>query len=222
MADLFAEVDEMMRQERLTKFWKENGNYIIAFVVGTILMTGILSGYNAWDQGVRENQTAALLNLQEAENYPENLIELDTLDLRGGLRGLAYLGGANRFMQDEKPEQAKTLYEKAAIDSGIPEDLRSLAAIMHARLIDPSNKEYAERALGNLKPIAGNTSSTWSAHAHIEIAVLLAHTQNNYAQAMAHLNAVLDQQSLPQSVYDRASKLHHLYALKGETQNNDE
>ena len=222
MADLFAEVDEMMRQERLSKFWKENGNYIIAFVAGTILMTGILSGYNAWDQSVREKQTASLLMLQDAENYPENLIEMETLDLRGGLRGLAYLGGANRFMQDEKPAQAKTLYQKAAIDSGIPEDLRSLATIMYARLIDQDNPEEKALAMENLKPIAGNSSSTWSAHAHIEIALLLAHSEGNYTQAQAHLNAVLDQQGLPQTLYDRASKLHHLYALKSETQIHDE
>lgn len=224
MADLFQEVDDIMRQERMTKFWKDNAPYIIAFVLGTILLTAAVSGYRSWDAGVKEKQTQEFLSLQDAENYPENLLT-ENLDMRAGLRGITYLLGGNAFMQQDKIENALTLYQKVASDKKIPEDLRGLGALMAARIGGPGkegNKENVEALLSALKPIAGSSSNPWAAHAHLEIAVLLAHGEENYEQALAHLNAVLDAPNLPDSMYNRANALQKLYTSKASQKGNNE
>jgi hypothetical protein len=54
MSDIFQEVDEIMKQERMEKFWKQNGAWIIAFIVLTILGTAAISGYQYCNAGVQE------------------------------------------------------------------------------------------------------------------------------------------------------------------------
>jgi hypothetical protein len=39
MSDVFAEIDEVMRQERLQKIWNEYGSWIIAGLVILLLAT---------------------------------------------------------------------------------------------------------------------------------------------------------------------------------------
>ena len=73
MADVFQEVDEMMKQERVEKFWKENGRWIIAFVVLTILGTALMSGYKSWNKSVQEKQTGELIAFLDAEDFPNGL-----------------------------------------------------------------------------------------------------------------------------------------------------
>ena len=45
MADIFAEVDEELKQERLEKLWKEYGGIFISCIAAIILGTAANSGY---------------------------------------------------------------------------------------------------------------------------------------------------------------------------------
>lgn len=214
MADLFAEVDEMMRQERMAKIWHEYGSYIIAFVVGTILLTAILSGYKAWNSSVQEKQTAALMALQDDPNYPNNVLEADELDLRGGLRGIAYLSAANSFLGEDKRDEALTIYERAASDNSVSDEFSHLADLMIVRLTLDSEDAKAEELLGRLEAIYSASKSPWVYHAHLEAAVVEAHLNQDYVTAQTHLNIIRDAQGLPQSLYAKAESLDHVYRLK--------
>lgn len=214
MADLFREVDEVMRQERIEKFWKDNAGLIIAFIAGTILLTAAYSGYKSWNQSVNEEQTAQFLDLKADENFPQNILESENLDLRPGLRGLTYLNAGNAFLQADKPDEALKIFERAAQDKDLPADLMALNALMYVRLAsNAENPDYAALK-STLVPIAGNTSNAYAAQAHLELAIIEAHGFENYDQAQAHLNAILEGKNIPQTLDQRARSLHSLYELK--------
>ena len=209
MSDLLAEVDEAMRQEKLEKFWHENKAYIIAFIALTILSTAVMSGYRAWDTSTKTKQTAALIALQDAADYPSNVIEAD-LKLRPSLRGIALLTAAGTAMENDKKEDATKLYARLAADTKIPDDFRFLGIIMDVRLkMDTPDAQNAD-LLATLHPIL-KSKSPWKPHAQIDAALL--ESNQNPQQALEYLNAVADTADLPPSLYERAEKLHHV--IKG-------
>ena len=213
MADLFREVDEAMRQERIENFWQENRVYIIGFIAGTILLTAILSGYRAWNTNVEQKQTSALIALQDAADYPENILNAEKLEMRSGLRGVALMQAAAAFMNQDKTEQAITLYQRVAADSSIPNELQHLGILMSVRLLGNQEDQSGETLLKTLLP-ALKSNSPWLPHARLEAAVINAHKLDDYETAIKHLNEVQDTPGLPESLYERARALHHLYTME--------
>ncbi|NCT40223.1 MAG: hypothetical protein GW778_00980 [Alphaproteobacteria bacterium] len=206
MSDLLAEVDDAMRQERLAKFWHENKFFIVAFVVLTIVATGAMSAYRSWDMKTKTEQTAQLITLQEATNYPANIIE-DDLDFRPSIRGIALLSAAGTAMQRNNQEDAAKLYARIVADTKIPEKFRYLGIIMDVRLKMEKEGANKEELLSALAPIL-NSKSAWKPHAQIDAALLQANT--NPQKSLELLNSVADTPELPASLYERAQKLHHV------------
>ncbi len=211
MSDLLAEVDEIMRQERMEKFWHENKTFIITFIVLTIALTGVFSGYRAWDHKVETEQTAALIQLMESSDYPANMLEAD-LDFRAPLRGIALMGAAGSLMTQDKQEDAYKLYQRAAQDKQIPDDLRHLAVLTTVRI--DANKEGANASelLATLDPVLKN--GIWQPEAQIEAAVITANLKNDYTGAENILDDVLNTEGLQQSLYTKAANLKQVYALQ--------
>jgi len=213
MADLLQEVDEVMRQERMEKFWQENKNYIIGFIVGTILLTGILSGYRSWDANVKAEQTATIMALQDAENYPQNLVDAD-LNLRAGLRGMAIMQAAATALGEDDQETALKLYERAAADIKLPKDIRQSAIIGAVNLkLNAEEAPDANALLQQLQIIIQDANSPWTAHANILSAVVLAHLNKDYDQALKQLEAASKIENLPQSLSTRINALGHVYTM---------
>lgn len=209
MSDLLAEVDEAMRQERLAKFWHENASLIITFIVVTILATGALSGYRAWDANTKTKQTTQLIALQDAADYPANIID-NKLDFRPSIRGIALLSAAGTYMEQDKPQDALKLYKRLAADSKIPAEFRDLGILMTARLNLSTDQDVQEAdILASLSPVL-NGKSPWKPHAQIDAAILEA--DKNPQKALELLNAVSDTPDLPESLYERAEKLHHVFS----------
>jgi hypothetical protein len=216
MADLLQEVDEVMRQERMEKFWQENKYYIIGFIVGTIVLTGILSGYRSWDNDVKEKQTAAIIAMQDEEGYPENVVDAE-LDFRSGLRGIALMQAAATALGDEKNETALKLYQRAAADAGLPDDIQQAAIIASTNLaLDTDGEIDGQAMLNSLQSISQDKNSPWQTYAHMLSAVIQVHQFDNYASAITHLDDALKAPNLPQSLQERLEALKHLYTLKSQ------
>lgn len=220
MSDLLTEVDEIMRQERMQKFWHDNKTSIIAFIALTILMTGVFSAYRAWDNSVKTNQTTALIELMESAEYPNNILEAD-LDFRSSIRGIALMGAAGTFMAQDKPEEAAKLYQRVIDDSKISADFRHLAILTLTRI--NANKEGADASalLAALEPVLKD-GSPWQPEARLESAVINARLKKDFSVAKALLNQVLETKDLPPTLYERAQSLHHVYELQAtETKANE-
>ena len=144
----------------------------------------------------------------DAKEFPGNIKDTPKLDMRGGLRGIALLTAAGTFMDDKKSEDALALYERAANDNGIPDDLRHLAVLSLVRL-----KANTTNAEDLLKSVWSDSNSPWRYHAHLDAAVFYA-DKNDFAQAREHLAEIAKAKSLPESLQGKARALDHVYALR--------
>ncbi|GJL85480.1 MAG: hypothetical protein DHS20C02_12550 [Micavibrio sp.] len=215
MADVFAEVDEALKQERLEKLWADYGKWIIAAIVAIILGTAASSTYRSWNESVQIKQTNAVLEALDAEDMPAALTQASE-NVRPGLRGIALLTAAGTLISEDKPDEALALYEKAADDSAIPAELRDLAIIMSVRLgADKKDaQEKKDTFLSRLQSVSSNAKSPWRFHAHLESAVILAHFSQAYKAAQAELDIILETPQLPETLYNKARALKHVYALR--------
>jgi hypothetical protein len=214
MADLFAEADDALRRERFFKLWTEYKFYIIAFIVGTIVLTGLISTYRSWDEGVKQKQTAQVIAMQTAKDYPENVLKAEKLELRTGLKAVMLLDAAGAFMGKKDIVKALQLYERVSADTSLSTDFRDLGTLMGVRIKENDKTGKAEELLGALEPIYNNAGSPWAAHARLEAAVIEANLNTDFAAARTHLDAIQDTKELPESLHQKAQFLDHLYSLK--------
>lgn len=215
MSDIFQEVDEMMKQERVEKFWKENGTWIIAFIALTILGTAAISGYKHWNTNVQEEQTAALIAMFDQPDFPAGVAE-QAQDLRPSLRGIALLGAAQHALNAGNNESALAFYQTAAQDKSMPDDFRGMAQIMTARLDQDLS---AGEKLDLLKDVFDDGKSPWRFHARLEAALVEAHDNNNYAGARLHIERILRaEDAVAQSLLNKAASLDHVYSLKQQSE----
>lgn len=205
MSDLLQEVDEIMRQERLEKFWHENGNFIIGLIAFVILATAAWSGYQVWAQHQRTTQTAALIEALENDAVAETAPEIT-----GDLKAVALLTAAGEALDEGDQDLARTYYNQ--VKEKASGDLRGLGVIMSARLAQQDQKaDY----LPDLQRLAGEHSSPWRYHAFIEAAVIEASVNQDYETARTYLQNVMNVQNaalaLPSSLIERARALDHVY-----------
>lgn len=218
MADVFQEVDEMMKRERLERFWKKNGRWVIAFVLLTIVLTGAVSAYKSWNKSVKERQTAHLIEVLDAPDFPEG-VEEKTADLRAPLRTIALLSAAQRYQDNDESEKALGLYKSISSERGVPQEFRHIAVLMATRL-DQAMETTAK--LETLESVYSDTSSPWRYHAYIQAALLEVHANENFAAARKLLANVKTAQAIPASLKEKAGKLDHVYAVKQDIKNQSE
>lgn len=211
MSDIFQEVDEIMKQERAEKFWKENGAWIIAFIVIAIMGTAAISGYKYWNTSVQEEQTAILVNMFDKPDFPAGVVQ-QAQDLRPGLRGIALLGAAQHAMDEGNTDSALKFYQTAAADDALPADFRGMAQIMTARLDQDMS---ADEKLAMLKNVFDNGDSPWRFHAQLEAALVEAHDSHDYDAARFHIERILRAEgAVSPSLLNKARSLDHVYTLK--------
>ena len=68
MSDIFREVEEDVRKEKLEKFWKAYGDYIIA--LGALLILGI-AGFELWQRYQANQRDKAAIAFAAAEGMFE-------------------------------------------------------------------------------------------------------------------------------------------------------
>ena len=158
MADIFQEVDEEVRRERLKRLWDQYSNLIIAVALLVIVGVGGWRLYQWWEakQAAEIGQkfeAAALLSEQgkhqEAEAAFAKLAEEGT----AGYRALARFRAAQELATRD-PQAAAKAYEALAADSGIGRTMQDLAEV-RAALIRVDTAPY-EELRARLEPLTGN------------------------------------------------------------------
>ncbi|MFN3700505.1 MAG: hypothetical protein ACK4VI_03170 [Alphaproteobacteria bacterium] len=211
MVDIFREVDEMMKQERLEKFWHEYGLWVISAIV--LLIGGTAAGamYKSWNVSTKEKQTSALIEFMETPEYPQGVEEV-VENFRPSLRGIALIGAGNTYMERENKDSALALFKQAAEDRSIPAKFRDIAVIMSAML---DSEMSADDKLGALQGIQNNTKSPWRFHAALEAAQILAHDKQDLTAALTAVRSITQSNApISASLQDKARDLESLYALK--------
>ena len=133
MADIFQEVDEEVRRERLKQLWDRYGSVVVAVAVLIVVGIGGWRGYQWWEaKQAAENgaQFGEAMSLEQKGNYAEAEAAFARIAAQGtaGYRTLARFQEAGEVARRDGPAATK-LYDAIAADSGVGPALQDLARV---------------------------------------------------------------------------------------------
>ena len=157
MADIFNEIDEDIRRERLAQLWKRYGPYVVAAGIVMLACIGAWRGYEWWEaKKAAEAGSAfeAASALADEGKHDEAAAAFAKLAAEGtsGYRVLARIREAALQAQHD-PSAAVAAYDALAADASLGRTLQDLAAI-RAALIRVDSAPYPELQ-SRLEPLAG-------------------------------------------------------------------
>lgn len=158
MADIFNEVDEEVRRERLKQLWTRYGNVIIAAAILIVIGVGGWRGWQYWEAKKAAETGAAFeaaANLATEGKTEDAIAAFSRIIAEGtsGYRLLARFREATEVAERDRAAAVKE-YDALAADPSVPRALQDLAAI-RAGLLLMDSTSYDELAR-RLEPLTAN------------------------------------------------------------------
>mgnify|MGYP001260152292 FL=1 len=207
MDDIFKEVDEELREERLTKIWKRIGPYVIGILSGTIIITSAVIGYREYDETQRQNwgvQFAEAMNLSEEGNWQESLDLFETLTEKTnlGYKTLSLFQAASLYAKNGNKEKALEIYQSLE-NEALDENFRDLATLMLIYLqFDNADPEILEKRIEKL----ASKGNPWYYNA-VELKGFLFAKQKNKEKQIEIFNILSKDNKAPEGVRTRANDM---------------
>ena len=199
VSDIFREVEEDVRRERLEKFWKAYGVWVIAAAM--LVLAGV-GGFEVWQR----HEAAERMKASDAFSAAQRISDpsqaapafAKIADAKGGYGLIAKLSQANALYASGHPLDAITLYKDvAAADSG---EIGAVARLRAAWALSSS----APRAdLEKLLAPLDTPTGAWRAMAH-EILAFSDYRAAKVKQAAAAYHALAEDAQAPDSLRVRA------------------
>ena len=215
MADIFNEVDEEVRRERLKQFWDRYSLLIIAACVLVVLGIGAWRGYEWYIErqaaaaGARFEAAATLME-QGKTAEAETAFSQIAADAPGGYATLARFRAAQALAAKDKQAAVKA-YDALAQDGSLQPLWQDLAAIRASLLlIDTAQLSEMQR---RLVPLAD--SARPYRHSARELLALSAWHNNDVTTAKKYLDMMAQDAETPPGVRSRADVLAALIAATG-------
>jgi hypothetical protein len=208
VVDIFDEVEEELREERMQELLKKYGGLLFA---AALLMIGAVAGWKAWGWYEERRDLAAASGYlaaaarTETTARPEAIAAFQAVAAAApnGYRILARLREAALRADSGDLQGASALWDQIAADSSADPLLRDLASftwcLQHADKGDPALLE------GRLKPLAA-PGNAWRSLAQEQLA-LLDLRQGHTDAAKTQLRKLADDTTAPNGVRNRASAL---------------
>lgn len=207
MDDIFKEVDEELREERLTKIWKRIGPYVIGILIGTIIITSAVIGYREYDETQRQNwgvQFAEAMNLSEEGNWQESLDLFETLTEKTnlGYKTLSLFQAASLYARNGNKEKALEIYQSLESEA-LDENFQDLATLMLIYLqFDNADPEILEKRIEKL----ASKGNPWYYNA-VELKGFLFAKQKNKEKQIEIFNILSKDNKAPEGVRTRANDM---------------
>tara|TARA_B100001146_G_C16195257_1_gene441306 strand:+ start:471 stop:1124 length:654 start_codon:yes stop_codon:yes gene_type:complete len=207
MDDIFKEVDEELREERLTKIWKRIGPYVIGILSGAIIITSAVIGYREYDETQRQNwgvQFAEAMNLSEEGNWQESLDLFETLTEKTnlGYKTLSLFQAASLYAKNGNKEKALEIYQSLE-NKALDENFRDLATLMLIYLqFDNADPEILEKRIEKL----ASKGNPWYYNA-VELKGFLFAKQKNKEKQIEIFNILSKDNKAPEGVRTRANDM---------------
>ena len=210
MADIFHEVDEEVRRERLQKLWERYSIYIIGFAV--LFVAGI-AGWRGYEWYIAKQAAAAgaqfeaAITLSEAGKTAEaeQAFAKIAAEAPTGYRVLARFRGAAELTKT-KPEEAAKAYDALAADSSLGSTLQELATVRAAMLrLDTASFADLQKELVPL-----TEPGRAFRHSARELLALSAWRHQDYAAARKFIEMIRNDAESPPLMRSRAEMLSAL------------
>jgi hypothetical protein len=210
VSDIFQEVDEEVRRERLTKLWERYGNYLVALCVLVVVGVGAWRGYQWWQEKQAAISGAAFERataLAEAGKYQDAEAAFAKLATDGtkGYRVLAGLREAAELARSDA-KAAVAAYDRIAADRNAGPVIQDLAAV-RAGYILVDSAPYAEIRT-RLEPLTA--ADRVFRHSAREILALSAYKSNDLAAAKQWADLIVTDPQTPSGMRSRVEVLSQL------------
>jgi hypothetical protein len=208
MSDIFREVDEDLRRDRLEQLWKRYGAWIIA---AALLIVGATAAFTAWREyqayqarleGVAYTEAVGLAQAGQQEQAIDALAGIaDGADDGHGL--LARFEAAALRAQEGDKAAAIAAYQAIADDGGIDQLYRDLATVLGA--LHAIGDGEAQPIIARLQPIASG-DSPWRPTA-LEVTALAQLRAGDKAAALETYKRLADDLAAPPGLRGRAAEM---------------
>ena len=215
MADIFHEVDEEVRREKLKQLWER---YSLAIIALCVLIVAGIGGWRGYDwyvareaakAGARFEAAAALMEQNKTKEAEAAFAEI-AKDAPGGYPILARFREANALAASDKDAAVKT-YDALAADGSAPPVFKDLAAVRAGLLlVDTAQLPELQR---RLDPLA--QSDRPFRHSARELLALSAWRNNDVGAAKKYLDTIAKDLETPTGVRARADVLSAVIASSG-------
>ncbi len=212
MTDIFNEVDEEVRRERLKKLWERYGVYLIGLCVLIVVGVGAWRGCEWW-QGKQAAQSGAAfeqaVELAQAGKHQEAEAAFAKLANSGtaGYRILARLREAAELAPTDRAAAVKA-YDEIAADKNAGQIIADLATVRAGYLL-VDTAPYSE-LLGRLEPLTANDRTF--RHTAREILALSAWKAGDMTAARKWTDMIMADPQTPAGARSRAEVLSELIA----------
>jgi len=213
LSDIFQEVEEEVRRERLEKIWKQYGDYIVG---GVALVVIAIAGYELWQRYETSQQQKASveydLATQLAANDPAAAIgKLDQLakTAPSGYALLSRFAQADALLANGERDKALDIFKSIATsDDGVIGNAARLRAGWAS--IDSSSREQVADLV---KPL-DDPNSSWRFLAR-ELLAYADYRSREFATAGKEYKALADDTQAPNPVRERAKAMASLLKSGG-------
>jgi len=213
VADIFQEVDEEVRRERLRKLWEEYGPVFVAVALLLVVGVGGWRGYQWWEakkaaEAGAQFETAVVLSEQGKHGEAEAAFAKIAAEGTAGYRTLARFRAAEASAQRD-PREAVKAYDALAADGGIGQVLQDLAQV-RAGLILVDAAPYEEMR-ARLEPLTASDRPFH--HSARELLALAAWRAGDHGATRRWVDLIMTDPQTPSNIRGRAEML---MALTGE------
>jgi len=212
VTDIFNEVDEEVRREKLKKLWERYGNYLVVLCVLIVAGVGAWRGYQWWQAKQAAQAGAAFeqaVELAQSGKHQEAEAAFAKLAADGtaGYRVLARLREAAELAPTDRNAAVKA-YDQIAADTGAGQVIQDLAAVRAGYLL-VDTAPYPE-LLARLEPLTA--ADRTFRHTAREILALSAWKAGNVTAARKWTDMIMADPQTPTGTRNRAEVLSELLA----------
>ena len=211
MADIFQEVDDDLKRDKATEWWKRYGRYVIALAVLLVLGTAGFQGWVAYDLQQRsERSDAYAAALAAGQSDPgKALADLSAIaDGDDSYSVLASFEEARLLAEAEKADEAVVVWDRITAERGADDAFGAVASLLSAmHQIDDGDIDALK---SRLEPLAvpGKAFRPTAT----ELLALLALRENDKQTARDLFTSLSDDLTAPAGIRARATQM--IEALK--------
>jgi hypothetical protein len=217
LSDIFNEVDEEVRREKLQQLWERHSNLLIALALLVVLAVGGWRGYDWWasqkaaESGAAFEAATALSDSDKSAEAQAAFAKIAT-DGSSGYRTLARFREAAALAKSD-PAAAVKAYDALAADSGLGRALQDLAAV-RAGFILVDTAPLADLS-GRLEPLTAPDRPF--RHIARELLALAAWRAGDSAAAQRWFDLIATDPETPSGTRQRIEVLMTLTGAKAKT-----
>lgn len=213
MTEIFREIDEELRYEKLQRLWHRYRVAIIALVAGLILGTAGYVGWKDYAEKQAQERARAFAAALDAAAQPDDAAALAALDAiaagSDGYATLARLQKAAVELRSGNTAGAAAVYESLAADTSVEATFRDLAVVLLA--VNSLDTGEPDELIARLAPLTAD-GNAWR-HSARELTALLMLRKGDTAGARDLLTTLSADVAAPPGLRQRAEEL--LAGLEG-------